>query len=50
MKAIASVVPTVRSFAGRGNMNDGQELPTRKPEACRLLQDLENRRTRSIDT
>ena len=44
MKAIASVVPTVRSFAGRGNMNDDQD---RKPGTCRLL---ENRRTRSIDT
>jgi hypothetical protein len=49
MKAIASVVPTVRSFAGRGNMNDGQDLPTRtrKLETSQLL---ENRRTRSIDT
>ena len=45
MKAIASVVPTVRSFAGRGNMNDSQDLPTRKPETCRLLG-----KTRSIDT
>lgn len=44
MKAIASVVPTVRSFAGRGNMNDGQDLATRKFES------LENRRTRSVGT
>ena len=52
MKAIASVVPTVRSFAGRGNMNDGQDLATRKPEtsSCRLAHDLENRRTRSVGT
>jgi len=50
MKAIASVVPTVRSFAGRGHMNDGQELPARKPGTCPLLHDSENRRRQSVGT
>jgi len=44
MKAIASVVPTVRSFAGRGDMNEAQDFPSRKPDTARLLHDLENRR------
>ena len=43
MKAIAKAVPTVRSFAGRGHMNEAQDLPSRKLEARRILQDLENR-------
>ena len=43
MKAIANVVPTVRSFAGRGNMSEDQNLPTRKPDINRLLHDLEKR-------
>jgi hypothetical protein len=52
MKAIASAVPTVRSFAGRGNMNDKQEedLSTRKPETRRLLHALETRRRQSNGT
>jgi hypothetical protein len=47
MKAIASVVPTVRSFAGRGDMNETQDFSTRKPETHGLLYDLENQRRRT---
>lgn len=41
MKVIASVIPTVRSFAGRGDMREDQEAL--KPDTRRLLEDLENR-------
>jgi hypothetical protein len=44
MKAIAGVVPTVRSFAGRGDMNEAQDFPSRKPDTARLLHDFQNRR------
>ena len=45
MEAIARVVPTVRSFAGRGNMNEEpRDFPTQKPDVRRLLHDLENRK------
>lgn len=48
MKVIASVVPTVRSFAGRGDMSGDQDFL--EPETRRLLDDLENRTKPFNDT
>jgi len=49
MKVIASVVPTVRSFAGKGYMCDELENDL-KPQTRRLLDDLENRTRLYNDT
>ena len=49
MKVIASVVPTVRSFAGRGDMSEVQDFPVRRVDLRRLLRDVENRTRGSND-
>lgn len=47
MKAIAYVVPSVRSFAGQGHMREDNTLP--KPGAQRRLLDIGSR-TKPFDT